>query len=72
MAELLQKDPRHIKTWVNMVERLIRITKREQKRRPKGSIIMERFLQLAAPQTNQSQQQQKQHPKKFCQELNPD
>jgi hypothetical protein len=72
MTELLQKELRHIKTWVNMVERLIRITKREQKRRPKGSIIMDRFLRLTTTKTTQRQPQQQQHPKKFRHQLKPD
>jgi hypothetical protein len=31
-AEILQEDEKYIKTWIKMAERMIRVSKREEKR----------------------------------------
>jgi hypothetical protein len=56
-----------------MTERLIRIAKRENKKRPKASILMHRYLGLIVP-THQDTIQQASllNPQAYPQELNPD
>jgi hypothetical protein len=73
IEELLKQDMRYIKAWTRVVERLIRITKREMTKRPRGSYIMERFLNI--PVSRKSRQKRTQaiaNPQAFPQELKPD
>jgi hypothetical protein len=71
--EKLQEDPSQLKTWLLMMERLIRIEKREQKKRPKESMLMHRFLGLnTTHQQEDIQQAHIRHPRAYQQELNPD
>jgi hypothetical protein len=77
LEEVLKKDARFIESWTKAVERIISITKREQKKRPRESIIMERFINLGtAAQTsitgNMPAQRTTNKPSKFIQEMNPD
>jgi hypothetical protein len=77
LEEVLKKDARFIESWTKAVERIISITKREQKKRPRESIIMERFINLGtAAQTsitgNTPAQRTTNKPSKFIQEMNPD
>jgi hypothetical protein len=44
LQEKLQQDLNHLKTWLPMTERLIRIAKREHEKRPKASFLMHRYL----------------------------
>jgi hypothetical protein len=44
MEEKSNEDIKHIQAWLQNVERLIRITKRERRQCPKNSSIMEHFL----------------------------
>lgn len=70
---LLQKDVRQIEAWVRAVARIISITKREAKKRPRESVIMERFVSAAHyPTHDQHQLGQIQHPSHYPQELKPD
>jgi hypothetical protein len=73
-AELLQKDQKYIQAWINRVERLIRITKREEKTRPPESRIMEKFLTI--PITRQHlprvSQRKKRKPQSLAQDMRPD
>jgi ribonuclease HI len=73
--EILKKDARFIETWTKAVERIITITKREQKKRPKESIIMERFFNIRTISNTinaQPQRSAKVKLRKFIQELKPD
>jgi hypothetical protein len=47
VEELLQKDARYIETWTKAEEQIISITKREQKKQPLESVIMESFLNMS-------------------------
>jgi hypothetical protein len=69
--QLLGEETRHIESWLATVERLIRITKREQKQRPRNSIIMERFLNLPAT-TNTKRSTAKPNPRRYKQDIRPD
>jgi hypothetical protein len=69
--ELIEKEIRFIDAWLTAVERLIRITKREKRQRPRNSIIMERFLNLNKQQPIRTKPA-KQKPRKYIQELQPD
>jgi hypothetical protein len=76
LEEVLKKDACFIESWTKAVERIISITKQEQKKRPRESIIMERFINLGTTQTpitgNTSAQWKTNKPSKFIQEMNPD
>jgi hypothetical protein len=50
LDDKLQEETQHLKIWLQMVERLLRISKREQRRRPNSSRIMETFLGIRAPE----------------------
>jgi hypothetical protein len=50
LDDKLQEEPNHLCNWLMMTERLLRIAKRENKKRPRSSMIMHRFLGL--PQEN--------------------
>jgi hypothetical protein len=49
LDDKLQEETQHLKAWLQMVERLLRISKREQRKRPNSSRIMETFLGIRAP-----------------------
>jgi hypothetical protein len=73
-TEIMLQDTRYLEAWVRTVERIISITKRERKKRPPESLMMERFLKT--PSTTSAQ---KAHtststdkPRRFTHELNPD
>jgi hypothetical protein len=72
--ELLNKDTRHIESWIRTVTRIIRITKREAKKRPRESILMEKFFSRDKPVeiNTHRQRQEASHPSRFPQELKPD
>jgi hypothetical protein len=70
MEEKLNEDPKHIQAWLHNVERLIRITKRERRQRPKNSSIMERYLGIQS--SNRSRSHENDKPQAYSQELNPD
>jgi hypothetical protein len=73
LQDKLQQDPNHLNPWLLMTERLIRIAKREKKKRPKESLIMHRYFGI-----NDTQHQDTTHnapilkPQAYPQELNPD
>jgi hypothetical protein len=46
IEEKMQEEPRLIQTWLTLVERLLCIAKREQRKRPWESYIMDKFLGL--------------------------
>jgi ribonuclease HI len=69
--ELLGQELRHIKAWLTTVERLVRITKREQKQRPRNSIIMEKFLNIQV-MNNTKKITAKHKPRRQKQDLHPD
>jgi hypothetical protein len=77
VEELLQKDARYIETWSKAgVEQIISITKREQKKRPRESFIMENFLHMNAKHdTTKSKHMPTitgENSRKYIQEMNPD
>jgi hypothetical protein len=73
LQEKLQQDPKHITTWLLMTERLIRIAKWEQKKRPKASILMHHYLGInAIPHQDNTQNAPILNPQAYIQELNPD
>jgi hypothetical protein len=53
LDDKLQEDTQHLSVWLHMVERLFRISKQEQKKRPKSSLIIEQFLGIRAPDSQQ-------------------
>jgi hypothetical protein len=71
IEELLQQDHKFLDSWAKIVERLIRITRREQKARPADSMIMERFLNI---NTTRPAGRLRQHlyPRHFPSDMNPD
>jgi hypothetical protein len=71
IQEVLGQEAKNIDAWLTAVERLIRITKREQRQRPKNSIIMERFLNMNRQQSSKPTSAN-QKPQKYIQELKPD
>jgi hypothetical protein len=73
-TELMKSDPRHLEAWVRTVEQIIRITKRENKKRPPESKILENYLNFSNNTTTQTTQQTNPttKPRRFTQELNPD
>jgi hypothetical protein len=71
MEELLGQDRKFLVAWLTIVERLIRIVRREQKARPPASKIMERFLNITQGQHYQ-RNTQKPRARSFIQEMNPD
>jgi hypothetical protein len=74
IQEKLDEEPNNIQTWLSIVERIIRITKREQRKRPKASIIMERFLGLRHDHNTPSHQNTRSahNPRAYIHELHPD
>jgi hypothetical protein len=76
VEEFLQKDAHYIETWTKAAERIISITKREQKKRPRESFIMENFLQMNTthdttknkPKPNTTRE----NSRKYIQDMNPD
>jgi hypothetical protein len=74
IQEKLDEDLKNIQTWLSIVERIIRITKREQRKRPKASIIMERFLGLRQDHHTPSHNHNRStyNPRAYVQELHPD
>jgi hypothetical protein len=74
LHEKLNEDPNTLQVWLSLIERLIRINKREQRKKPKASIIMERFLGLRSnnTMTEQFHDGNTQNPRAYSQELNPD
>jgi hypothetical protein len=71
LEERLQQDAQRAVNWLQGAEQLIKITRREQKRRPQESIILENFLLMSNPQIN-GDTRATDHPQAFAQELNPD
>jgi hypothetical protein len=71
---MLKKETRYLAAWAKTVERIINITKREKKKRPKESLIMERFLNLRAhkPPRPPIPTRDVNNPRRFSQELHPD
>lgn len=71
--EKINEDPNTLQIWLSIVERLIRINKREQRKRPKASAIMERFLGLRRNNmVTQTHDGNTHNPRAYSQELNPD
>jgi hypothetical protein len=71
--DLIQRDSKYLKSWLNIVERLIRITRRQEKQRPLESKIMEKFLSIG--QTNRqvrARQNKSRKPQKLTQDMQPD
>jgi hypothetical protein len=50
LEERLQQDAQQVVNWPQGAERLVKITRREQKQRPRESIILENFLLMRNPQ----------------------
>jgi hypothetical protein len=71
IEDVLQQDAKYLETWLQLVERIIRIAKREQKNRPLESKIMERFLNIGEQSIN-TQRQQQRNPRSLAQDMNPD
>jgi hypothetical protein len=74
LEEKLQEELGHLQTWLQMVERLLRISKREIRKRPRSSVIMERFLGIApnTTSTNPLQLEPSLNPRAYPQDLHPD
>jgi hypothetical protein len=74
LEDKLQEDPNIVSNWLQGASRLIKIAKREQRKRPKESAIMERFLNVSRDLENiqPSPVLAIINPRAFPQELNPD
>jgi hypothetical protein len=73
LQDKLEEDPKQIQTWLSLVERIIRISKREQNKRPKYSRIMDRFLGLRQqPPTLHTMVDSINNPRAYQQDLHPD
>jgi hypothetical protein len=72
IQDKMNEEPRHLETWLTMVKRLLRITKREKQKRPRGSQILERFLGLQNNTATLHREHSTMNPRAFQQELNPD
>jgi hypothetical protein len=72
LDDKLQEETQHLKVWLQMVERLLRIYKREQRKRPNSSRIMEMFLGIWAtePQHNPALHPAENH-RALPQDMNP-
>jgi hypothetical protein len=73
--ELMKREQRYLEAWVRTVERIIHITKRESRSRPKESRIMEQYFGIVKPPTTQVDPHNRpstDKPRRFTQELNPD
>jgi hypothetical protein len=68
--EKATEDIKHLQAWLQNVEHLIRITKRERRHHPKNSSIMEHFLGMNSLTNRKSKEQEK--PQAYPQELKPD
>jgi hypothetical protein len=71
LEDRLMEDAKRTTNWLQGVERLIKITRRELKKRPRESIILERFLKVK----NNTQEQgnhEAEDPRAYAQELHPD
>jgi hypothetical protein len=53
-SELIIDDPRQIKTWIQMAERIIRVHKREVKRIHREKVMMEQYFKWHPPDKKQS------------------
>jgi hypothetical protein len=71
LKDQLQQDAKYLEAWTRTVERIIRITRQEQKKRQPGSQIMERFLNITQNNRTRSQRQ-RENPRRLAQEMNPD
>jgi hypothetical protein len=71
IADVLQQDAKYLKTWLQLVEKIIRITKREKKNKPSESKIMESFLNYHE-QSITIQRRQQRNPRSLAQDMNPD
>jgi hypothetical protein len=67
----LTEDAKHTINWLQGAERLIKITRRELKKRPRESIILERFLKVKN-NTQEQGNREAEEPRAYVQELNPD
>jgi hypothetical protein len=73
LEEKLQEDHKQAQNWLQGIERLIKISKREQLKRPRESIIMERFIKAKTLGNEPDHTQHAvENPRAFSQELNPD
>jgi hypothetical protein len=71
LEDRLQEDAKRAVSWLQGIERLIKISRREQKQRPKESIILENFLKGKIIQIERPNQATAK-PQAFIHELNPD
>jgi hypothetical protein len=51
---ILQEDEKHIKTWIKMAERMIQVTKREDKRHRHEATMMEQYFKWHPPDSKHS------------------
>jgi hypothetical protein len=72
IAEMLTQDVKFMEAWVKITERVIRIAKREQKKKSKSRIFMEKFLQINSSRPKCRNRQPMTRPRAFSQEMNPD
>jgi hypothetical protein len=71
LKDRLMEDAKQTINWLQGVKRLIKITRRELKKWPRESIILEWFLKVK----NNTQEQgnhEAEDPRAYAQELNPD
>jgi hypothetical protein len=73
LTDKITEDAHKTTKWLDGVERIIRITKREQKHRPKESAILERFLNIQLPQyQNDHGNPEVENPRAYANEFSPD
>jgi hypothetical protein len=73
MKDLIQKDSKYLKAWLNNVERLFRIIRRQEKQRPSESRLMEKFLSISQTDRQvRARQNKSRKPRKLTQDMQPD
>jgi hypothetical protein len=72
IEELMNQDYKFLTAWLTIVERLIRIVRREQKARPPASRIMERFLNIHQGVRHQRRKPHKLRLRSSIHDMNPD
>jgi hypothetical protein len=60
-----------LEAWLRLAERIISVTRREQKERPSEIVIMEQYLNYYEQSTN-TQRNQMSIPQQLSQDMNPD
>jgi hypothetical protein len=71
--DLLSNDTKFLNSWLSIVERLIRINRREQKARPPESKLMEQYFSIVKSSSKtKARHKTNANPRTLAQEMQPD